>query len=276
MRSLPDYQTEVSRLSSSFLDVLMKYAKTDYLLDNPTAKRLSEMIAEMEKRCKMMLSDCKPQIMLYGMYNAGKSTLLNAMIGENVAGVADKPETSIVSTYDWNGYRLLDTPGLDAPIEHELISKKALEECQVIIFVCSSEAFEDSKIYEEMNTVTGLGKRLLIVINDKGSMRGDDEIQLKWQKIQKNLKAIGFDDTEASNFRLCRVNAKDALDAKLEDDPQLLACSNLANLEDYILTEILRVDGFDVIADYLNGLQIAFAPFIEKLQRCSSSNESFN
>ncbi|WP_172452641.1 GTPase [Chromatium okenii] len=37
--------------------------------------------------------DATPVVMVFGVYNAGKSTLLNAMLGEERASMADKPET---------------------------------------------------------------------------------------------------------------------------------------------------------------------------------------
>ena len=69
----------------------------------------------------------QPRIMVYGYYNAGKSTLLNALMGEVKAEMADRPLTAKVDEYEWNGYTLLDTPGIDAPIEHEDIANSELQ-----------------------------------------------------------------------------------------------------------------------------------------------------
>ena len=57
--------------------------------------------------------------MVYGIYNAGKSSILNELIGEDKAIVEDTPTTEAVTYYDWQGYKIADTPGIFAPIEHE-------------------------------------------------------------------------------------------------------------------------------------------------------------
>ena len=48
--------------------------------------------------------------MLFGAYNAGKSTLINALLGEERAVVGDIPTTDAVHRYDWDGHIMLDTP----------------------------------------------------------------------------------------------------------------------------------------------------------------------
>ena len=52
-------------------------------------------------------------IMVYGVYNAGKSTLINALIGQNIAPAGDIPLTDRVDEYRWGQYAILDTPGVD-------------------------------------------------------------------------------------------------------------------------------------------------------------------
>ena len=59
------------------------------------------------------------QVMILGNYNAGKSSLINALLGEEVAAIGDIPNTVNAGRYEWNNCCLLDTPGVNAPIEHE-------------------------------------------------------------------------------------------------------------------------------------------------------------
>ena len=56
-----------------------------------------------------------------GRPNAGKSTLLNRIIGEKVAIVSDKPQTTrtrilAVKTYPEGQVAFLDTPGIHRPL----------------------------------------------------------------------------------------------------------------------------------------------------------------
>lgn len=74
-------------------------------------------------------------IMVYGVYNAGKSTLINALIGDNVAKTGDIPLTDSVDAYSWGNTRILDTPGVDAPLAHEQVTREQMLAADAIIFV---------------------------------------------------------------------------------------------------------------------------------------------
>jgi ribosome biogenesis GTPase A len=74
------------------------------------------------------LNNFRPALMVYGTYNSGKSTLLNALFGkEEMAKTGDSPETAEVYEYQYNGFTIYDTPGINAPIEHETVTKEHLK-----------------------------------------------------------------------------------------------------------------------------------------------------
>jgi len=73
------------------------------------------------------------KIMVYGVYNAGKSTLINAMAGEEVAEVGDVPVTATIAEYTCGSYKIIDTPGIDAPAEHEKITMEEMLKADVVI-----------------------------------------------------------------------------------------------------------------------------------------------
>lgn len=75
-----------------------------------------------EEIYRSKLADLRPEIMVYGIYNAGKSSIINELIQSDRAAVSDRPMTDKVDYYEWNGYRLADTPGVGAPIEHENVT----------------------------------------------------------------------------------------------------------------------------------------------------------
>src|SRR2546426_5580076 len=68
-------------------------------------------------------------VSLVGRPNAGKSTLLNALVGEKVAIVADKPQTTRTSiqgvlTTDRGQVVFVDTPGIhkaDSPLNKRMM-----------------------------------------------------------------------------------------------------------------------------------------------------------
>jgi GTP-binding protein Era len=93
-------------------------------------------------------------VSLVGLPNAGKSTLLNALIGQKVAIVADKPQTTRVSvqgvlTLPEAQVIFLDTPGIhkaDTPLNKRMMGavRAALEERDLLLFLSdASQPFRD-------------------------------------------------------------------------------------------------------------------------------------
>ncbi len=93
-------------------------------------------------------------VSLIGRPNAGKSTLLNALVGQKVAIVADKPQTTrtsiqgVVTTEDAQ-IVFVDTPGIhraDSPLNKRLMDtvRAALDERDLLLFVAdAARAFSD-------------------------------------------------------------------------------------------------------------------------------------
>jgi GTP-binding protein Era len=87
-------------------------------------------------------------VSLIGLPNAGKSTLLNALVGQKVAIVADKPQTTRTSiqgvvTLPDAQIVFVDTPGIhkaDSPLNKRLMNtvRGALEERDLLLFVADA------------------------------------------------------------------------------------------------------------------------------------------
>src|SRR5438034_8762721 len=84
-------------------------------------------------------------VSLIGLPNAGKSTLLNALVGQKVAIVADKPQTTRTSiqgvlTLPHAQIVFVDTPGIhkaDTPLNRRLMHtvRAALDQRDLLLFV---------------------------------------------------------------------------------------------------------------------------------------------
>ncbi len=213
------------------------------------------------------LSDFKPTVMIYGTYNAGKSTLLNALFGEaEKAKTGDSPETAKVHAYEYNGYTIYDTPGINAPIEHEEVTKEHLSKSEVVLFVMSNDgSLEEEYVYNKISEIVKVNKPIIIVLNNKrgiepNSVEAIEEIN----KVNINLSKIGDKngiEKIENKVSLCMVNAKRALKGKIENKKLILKKSNILQLEE-IIEKLLSASGSNEV---INALNIYIQNFIDSV-----------
>lgn len=121
------------------------------------AEKYKPIQVQFEDKC----SHPDARIMVYGVYNAGKSTLINALVGEEVAATGDIPLTDRVDSYHWNNTVILDTPGVDAPLEHEQVTREQMLKADAIIFVVNpSGAAEEEKTFKVLIDILQARKQL--------------------------------------------------------------------------------------------------------------------
>ena len=73
---------------------------------------------EMQKVCEVLKTaredfDKKPMIMFVGAFSAGKSTLINNLLGEKRCATGIRPTTNDLHFHDWHRHLLVDSTGLD-------------------------------------------------------------------------------------------------------------------------------------------------------------------
>lgn len=207
-------------------------------------------MADIEKLYKEKIENTKPQIMFFGLYNAGKSSLLNELLRDDVAKVADVPTTDHVDYYNWRGYTIADTPGVGAPIEHEEVTNEAIRKADVVLFVMTNAgSFEKKENYVRMKDIVDAGKKIIIVINDKSNFLPQEcyeEMMQVQQKIYDNMMALGINNVK-ERFTILFVNAKLAHKGRTANKPLLWEKSQIAELESYIFSEMKNSDDFAVI-----------------------------
>ncbi|MCR5085042.1 MAG: 50S ribosome-binding GTPase [Succinivibrionaceae bacterium] len=201
------------------------------------------------------VGDFRPSLMIYGIYNSGKSTLLNALMGAELAKVADRPETDRVERYEYEGYTVYDTPGVNAPIEHEQVTMEHYRKCEMIMFVMSNDtAVEDIEVFRRIGDILRSKRPLIVVLNRKmghGSSEQDREaLEQQRHRVQENIARLGIEGAE-QYYNLVVVDAKTALKGKLEHKPGLVEFSGIGELE-RLISDLLRNDHSKEVARGLN------------------------
>ena len=185
--------------------------------------------------------------MVYGIYNAGKSSIINELLGSDEAKVNDKPETAVVQEFEWNGYTLADTPGVGAPMDHEKITDENLKKADIVLFVMSTTGSTEKKDnYNRLKEIVNLGKKVIIILNDKNGdlYTNDSELQIIERKVKDNLQAVGL---QRDDFVITIVNAKRANKGRIENKEKLIEKSNIQELKNILLSELKLTDNYIII-----------------------------
>lgn len=114
-------------------------------------------------------------VALVGRPNVGKSTLLNALVGEKVAIISPKPQTTrrrilgIVTT-DTAQAILVDTPGIHSPssmLGRRMVAaaRRAIPDADVVVWVVDVSVLPTRDDRAIARTVRGSGRRVFLALN---------------------------------------------------------------------------------------------------------------
>ena len=129
----------------------------------------------------------KPIVAIVGRQNVGKSTLLNRLVGKQIAIVSDLPGTTrdrIVANVSWkeSEFAVVDTGGLE-PVPGSSIAqevnrqvKTAIGEADVIVFLVDAKDGVTSTDSEIADLLRSSAKPLLLVANKTDNNRLEEEV----------------------------------------------------------------------------------------------------
>ncbi len=150
-------------------------------------------------------------VSIVGNPNVGKSTIMNALVGEKLSIITSKSQTTrhrikgIVNSEDFQ-IVYSDTPGVIKPSSklHESMlrySKASLKDADVILYI--SDIFEKiDKNIDFIDMVKSVGMPTIVVINkiDLGDQEGVERLIMKWNKILPDATIIPTSATENYNI----------------------------------------------------------------------------
>lgn len=198
-------------------------------------------------------------LVVVGEFNAGKSSLLNALVGEAVMpeGVTPTTDRITVVTYaDEPGENeeapalvrrsfpapllrdlaLVDTPGTNAIIKrHQELTERFVPRADLVLFVTSADRpfTESERAFLEL--IASWGKKVLMVVNKVDILEGEGAEAKVLEYVGDHAKA-----TLGTTPEVFGVSAKQAFKARLADDVEGVQVSGLGALERAIASRLGR------------------------------------
>ncbi len=192
-------------------------------------------------------------IVLLGRPNVGKSTLFNALVGERISIVTEKPQTTrqnvlgIVTT-DKSQMLFLDTPGLLDPRYRlqEIMRRhieEALDDADVLLGILDAKEFESS-FDDEVKKVFKNAKGSTIVALNKTDLVNADQVEQHLNGIRAELpdhKILPISGLWGSNL----LELRSLLEANLPVGPKFYPEDMMTEQpERFFVAELVREEIF--------------------------------
>jgi len=180
-------------------------------------------------------------LVIAGQYSAGKSTIVSALTDREDIAIGAGITTEKVKDYDWNGVKIVDTPGVHTEIrpDHDEIAYRAISEADLLVFVLTNELFDShlASHFRKLAVERDKAHEMMLVINKmrRCEMGNTQEAQSIIRKdLEKVLVPFSSEDLHASF-----IDAKSARESKSE-------------IDDEVANTLWRKSGFEVFTQELN------------------------
>lgn len=188
-------------------------------------------------------------VAVIGPPNAGKSTLANALVGQKVAIVTQKEQTTrmrlrAVVMHQTAQIILVDTPGIFAPkqrFDRAMVNEvwRGVEDADEVLVVLDAARTNKPEIELMLEGLAKSKKRVSLVLNKIDTVRNDSLLKL----VQELNEKVDFNDTylisALSGDGLDRL--KDSLAASMPQGPWLYPEDQAADVPSLLLaSEVLR------------------------------------
>src|SRR5215207_3407850 len=196
-------------------------------------------------------------LVVVGEFNAGKSALVNALLGEKVLPEGATPTTSRVTLVKWGEkageqvvdenfsiythplpllkeLNIVDTPGTNAVIRyHERLTEEFVPRSDLVLFTTSADHPLTESERQFLERILAWGKKVVFALNKADIIENDSALQEVRSFVLKHATLLLQDTPEffPVSARLAQ-RALNVSDTRIRD--QLRAASGLDALEQYI------------------------------------------
>ncbi|MFM6243110.1 MAG: GTPase, partial [Dolichospermum sp.] len=137
------------------------------ILKNRTEDEVKKLVDNFQDFWEEYQQQKKLSIAFIGQYNAGKSTLIKALTGDESVRISAEICTDKVTEYAWQDVLLLDTPGIYAGNkQHDGITSERIYKCDLLVFVVPNELFnpQGAAFFQKVaNQMQRVGQMVLVV-----------------------------------------------------------------------------------------------------------------
>lgn len=215
------------------------FKKTLVKFDNLLAQGNTSELTAIRKKVRDELKEYRDQgilgVAFVGQYSAGKSTIISGLTGRRDIRIDADIATDKTTNYDWNGIKLIDTPGLFTDRQdHDETTYEAINKSDLLVFCLTYMLFDSltAENFKKLAYEKGYRWKMMLVINKMSDEAGEEEQKIVNYRtsLADALKPYSLDE-----FPICFIDAKDY-------------CEGIDGKDDF-LTEISR---FSTFIDALN------------------------
>lgn len=202
--------------------------RVDQIVQELSKLLLSNDTPELDKLQENLLQDIKNYqesdaltVAFVGQYNAGKSTTISALTGRRDIRIDSDVATDKTSSYDWNGIKIVDTPGLFADREdHDDITYNAIARADLIVFCLTYMLFDSITVanFKKLAYENGYRWKMMLLVNKMSDEAGESD-----QKIANYTESLAtaLSPYNLNEFPLSFIDARDYCEGCDSDDELL-------------------------------------------------------
>lgn len=257
--------------------------KIDQLLEQINTPEISNIHSQFHQKLKQYYDQGFLTVTFVGQYSAGKSTMISALTGRRDIHIGADITTDKTANYDWNGIKLIDTPGLFTDRkDHDEITYDAIRQSDLLVFSLTYMLFDSitAENFKKLAYELGYRWKMMLVVNKMANGAGEKEelITNYTQSLVAAIKPYSLND-----FPVCFIDAKDYCEGIDEKDDSLVEYSDFQTFTNELNTftqERSSLAKFDtpirIVLGYINDAQLTLirdsdkdAVFFELLNRLS-------
>lgn len=216
-------------------------------------------------------------VSIIGRPNVGKSTFLNKVIGQKIAIMSDKPQTTrnkVQGVYTTNDSQIIfiDTPGIHTP-KHKLgdfmmkVATNALKEVDVILFMVNAEESYGKGEEFIVEKLSSIDTPVFLVINKIDQVHPDELFAIidKYKEKLNFAEIVPISALEGNNIDTLLTQIK----KYLPEGPQYYPADQITDHpERFIISELIREKALHLTREEIPH---SIAVVIDKIERKPNS-----